>query len=93
MKNMKNIILKTLVAGVFVAGSQAAMAACPVSNSIFTNNVKPSFASSEKKVFNDLRAMNTAVGVASKAEVEAIASAVFVLTNQKALGTTQVIML
>lgn len=91
MKNMKNLILKTLVAGVFVAGSQTAMAAyCPVSNSIFTNNVKPSFASSEKQVFNDLRAMNTAVGVASKAEVEAIASAVFVLTNQKALGTTQV---
>lgn len=91
MKNMKNTIKKVMVAGIFLASSQYAMAfSCPVNNAMFPRNITPEFSKVKTGIFNDLQAMNTRVAAASKDEVDNVTAAVFVLANQKALGTTQV---
>ena len=90
VKTATSAIKKMVVAGVFLASSQYVMASCPVNNNIFNNNVASYFPAAKSAIFSELKGMNASVSAASKDEVDNITAAVFVLANQKALGTTQV---
>lgn len=88
---MKKIILKALIVTTALAGSYSANAAsCYYVDPQFTASAKQAFTAANQRIIQKLVGMDVAVSKASKEESDAITSAIFVLSNQKAVATEQI---
>lgn len=88
---MKNFIVKAVAVSCLMAASYQANAfSCVYQDHVFVASNASKFSSANAAIMSQLVGMDVAVNVAAKAESDAITSAIFVLSNQKAMTTTQV---
>lgn len=91
---MKKLILKSLVAGLVTVSASNAMAACVYVDWRLPSFLQGQFASADLKMDNNIRTnfayMDSEINKASQESVDKITAAVFVLSNQKAVGTSQI---
>lgn len=88
---IKNFALKAILISSLAVASQSAFAAtCVYVDQMYTAHSNTSFRAANQKILQDLVGMDAEINKYAKKEVEAIADAVFVLSNQKAVATTQI---
>ena len=88
---MKNFILKAVaVSCLMITSYQANAFSCPYRDPVFVSKTTSAFSTANAKLMSQLVGMDVAVNTAAKAESDAITSAIFVLSNQKSLATTQI---
>lgn len=91
---MKKLLLKTLLAGLVTVSASNAMAACIYIDGRLPIFLQTQFSSADLKMDNNIRRnfayMDSQINKASQESVDKITSAVFVLSNQKAVGTSQI---
>lgn len=89
---MKNFIIKAVAASCLMITSYQANAAfsCFYQDPVFVSKAASGFAATNANIMSALVGMDVAVNVAAKAESDAVTAAIFVLSNQKSLATTQI---
>lgn len=88
---MKNFIVKAVAVSCLMAASYQANAfTCFYQDPVFVAANAGKFSAANAAIMSQLVGMDVAVNVAAKAESDAVTSAIFVLSNQKAMSTTQV---
>lgn len=91
---MKKTTIKALCAGLLTLSASNAMAYCAYVDGALPPYLQTIFAQADLKMDNNIRSnfayMDAELSKASQESVDKITSAVFVLTNQKAVGTSQI---
>lgn len=91
---MNKFLQKSLVATLLTISASNAMAACNYIDYALPSRLQTMFASADLKMDNNIRSnfayMDNELNKAQQESVDKITAAVFVLSNQKAVGTSQI---
>ena len=91
---MNKLLLRSLVAGILTISASNAMAACNYVDYTLPARLQTMFAQADLKMDNNIRSnfayMDNELNKAQQESVDKITAAVFVLSNQKAVGTSQI---